>query len=216
MHIEVAVTSDRRRLQTRARRAAEAKLPNFSAGDFVLAATVIALPNKLAIKWQGPKRVVRALADWIVEVEDLNEPHAKSTHHVSRLRFYAEATREVMEDLLQYALHSQGGHCVQEFRCIRLNAAQQQWEVHVKWLGMDDLDNTWESYASQRAELPVLLQRYCDANKDNPQRCCRRGTTTTDKVSTLHSAAPAVSSRSSSEGEVFWQSTADPPPMMCI
>ncbi|GMG18102.1 unnamed protein product [Phytophthora fragariaefolia] len=85
MHREVAVTSDRRRLQARARRAAEAKPPSVSAGDFVLAATVIALPNKLAIKWQGPKHVVRALTNWIFEVEDLNEPHAKSTHHVSLL-----------------------------------------------------------------------------------------------------------------------------------
>ncbi|GMF18554.1 unnamed protein product [Phytophthora fragariaefolia] len=192
IHREVAVTSDRRRLQARARRAAEAKPPNFSAGDFVLAATVIALPNKLAIKWQGPKRVVRALTDWIFEVEDLNEPHAKSTHHVSRLRFYAEATREVTEGLLQYALHSQGGHCVQAFRGIRLNAAQQQWEVHMKWLGMDELENTWESYASLRADVPVLLQCYCDANKDNPQfaeMLTGGSTTTTEKVSTLHSAA---------------------------
>ncbi|OWZ07298.1 hypothetical protein PHMEG_00020325 [Phytophthora megakarya] len=127
MHREVATCSDQRRMQARARRAAKAKPPNFSVDDFVLAATVIALPNKLAIKWQGPKRVVQAVSDWIFEVEDLAEPHTRTTHHVSRLQFYAESTREVTEDMLQFALHSQGGRCVEGFHGIRLNTATKQW-----------------------------------------------------------------------------------------
>ncbi|KAE8982236.1 hypothetical protein PR001_g23792 [Phytophthora rubi] len=136
MHREVSAISDRRRLQARARRAAKAKPPNFSVGDFVLAASVISMPNKLAIKWQGPKRVVQALTDWVFEVEDLNAPHTKTKHHVSRLRFYAESSREVTEDLLQYALHSQGGHCVEAFCGIRCNEVTKQWEIEVKWLGL--------------------------------------------------------------------------------
>ncbi|GMF59940.1 unnamed protein product [Phytophthora fragariaefolia] len=115
MHREMSAISDRRRLQARAHRAAKAKPPNFSVGDFVLAASVISMPNKLAIKWQGPKRVVQAITDWVLEVEALNAPHTKTKHHVSRLRFYADSSREMTEDFLQYALHSHVGECVEAF-----------------------------------------------------------------------------------------------------
>ncbi|ETL41807.1 hypothetical protein F441_07478 [Phytophthora nicotianae CJ01A1] len=119
IHRDVAGIGDQRRMQARARRAARAKPPNFAVGDFVLVASVVAAPNKLAIKWQGPKRVVKAVSAWIFDVEDLVEPRATSTHHVSRLLFYAKSAREVTEDLLQHALHAQGGHCVEDFRGIR-------------------------------------------------------------------------------------------------
>ncbi|KAF4139329.1 hypothetical protein GN958_ATG11476 [Phytophthora infestans] len=126
------------------------------------------LANKLAIKWQGPKRIVRAVTASIFEVEGLNPPQRITTHHVSRIRLYAEADREVTEDLLQYALHSQGGHCVEAFRGLRLNSSTRQWAVEVKWLGLDELENTWDSYSSLSADVPVLLERYCEAHHDNP------------------------------------------------
>lgn len=169
MHRDVAEIGDQRRMQARARRAARAKPPNFGVGDFVLVASVVAAPNKLSIKWQGPKRVTKAISDWIFEVEDLVEPYVTSTHHVSRLRFYAESAREVTEDLLQHALNAQGGHCVEEFRGIRHNSTANQWQVEVKWLGLDELENTWESYASLQTDVPVLLARYCEAHKEEPQ-----------------------------------------------
>ncbi|OWY91835.1 hypothetical protein PHMEG_00039421, partial [Phytophthora megakarya] len=148
MHREVAETSDRRRRQARDRRAAKAKEALFSKGDFVLAANVIEYPNKLAIKWQGPKRIVNCVSDWIFEVQDLLEPFTIKTHHASRLRFYAEQHRDVTEDLLQHALHTQGGHLVEAFEGIRLNSVTNKWEVQVKWLGLDKFENTWEPYTS--------------------------------------------------------------------
>ncbi|KAF4027458.1 hypothetical protein GN244_ATG20937 [Phytophthora infestans] len=126
MHHEVANTSDQRRIQARARQAARSKPPNFAVGDFVLVAGVLPLANKLAIKWQGPKRIVRAVTAWIFEVEDLNPPQHITAHHVSRIRLFAETDREVTEDMLQYALHSQGGHCVEAYRDVRLNSSTRQ------------------------------------------------------------------------------------------
>ncbi|KAJ8561935.1 hypothetical protein ON010_g7742 [Phytophthora cinnamomi] len=199
MHRDVAEIGDQRRMQARARRAARAKPPNFVVGDFVLVASVVAAPNKLSIKWQGPKHVTKAVSDWIFEVEDLVEPHVTSTHHVSRLRFYAESAREVSEDLLQHALHAQGGHCVEDFRGIRLNTTANQWQVEVKRLGLDELENTWESYASLQTDVPVMLARYCEAHKEEPQFAemlqavsrqprARRTAVSSIRVSTLHRA----------------------------
>ncbi|GMF48384.1 unnamed protein product [Phytophthora fragariaefolia] len=116
--------------------------------------------NKLAINWQGPKRIVRTISDWVFEVESLNPPQVTTTHHVSRLRFYAEASRGVTEDLLQYALHSQGRHLVEDFRGVRFNEAARRWEVEVKWLGLEAIENTLEPYLALQSDVPVLLDRY--------------------------------------------------------
>ncbi|GMF38551.1 unnamed protein product [Phytophthora fragariaefolia] len=67
MHRDVAETSDRRRMQARARRASKSKPPIFSVGDFVLAAMVTQHASKLVINWQEPKRIVRAISDWVFE-----------------------------------------------------------------------------------------------------------------------------------------------------
>ncbi|POM61080.1 putative retroelement, partial [Phytophthora palmivora] len=94
LHREVAMSSSKRRQQARDRRAMNAQQARFGSGDYVLAASVIEYPNKLAIKWQGPKRIINCLSDWIFEVQDLHAPFTIHTHHASRLRFYAESHRE--------------------------------------------------------------------------------------------------------------------------
>ncbi|POM74001.1 Hypothetical protein PHPALM_9096 [Phytophthora palmivora] len=71
------------------------------------------------------------------------------------MQLYAESSREVTEDLLNYALHSKGGHCVEVFRDIRYNSVANQWEIEVKWLGLDDLENTWEAYSSLQVDVPA-------------------------------------------------------------
>ncbi|OWZ15123.1 hypothetical protein PHMEG_00011292 [Phytophthora megakarya] len=158
MQREVAETSDRRRRHARDRRAAKAKEAFFSDGDSVLAANVIEYPNKLAIKCQGPKRIVNCVSDWIFEAQDLLEPLTIKTHHASCLRFYTEQHHDITEDLVQHALHTQGGHLVEAFEGIWLNS----------WLGLDKLENTWEPYTSLHTDVPVLLQRYCDQHEGDP------------------------------------------------
>ncbi|OWY90787.1 hypothetical protein PHMEG_00040924 [Phytophthora megakarya] len=119
-------------------------------------------------KVQGPKRIVNCVSDWIFEVQDLLEPFTIKTHHASRLRFYAEQHRDVTEDLLQDALHTQVGHLVEAFEGIRLNSVTKKWEVQVKWLGLDKLENICEPYYSLHTDVPVLLQRYCDQHEGDP------------------------------------------------
>ncbi|OWZ16445.1 hypothetical protein PHMEG_0009767 [Phytophthora megakarya] len=66
-------------------------------------ANVIKFQNKLAMKWQGPKKTVSCVSDWIFDVQNL----------------------------------------VEAFEGIRRNAASRKWEVQVKWMGLDELENTW-------------------------------------------------------------------------
>ncbi|KAG7387330.1 hypothetical protein PHYPSEUDO_014424 [Phytophthora pseudosyringae] len=115
MHRDIAETSERRLVLARARRASKSKPPNFATADFVLVAMVTQHANKLVINWHGPKRIVHAISNWEFEVENLNPPQAKTTPHVSRLRFYANANRGITKDLLQYVLRSQGGISLKPF-----------------------------------------------------------------------------------------------------
>ena len=95
MHHEYAGAVERKREQARQRRANKrgVKMANFAEGDFVLVGQVTSKANKLAVTWRGPRRVVRALNDFTFEVEDLSAPFTVSTHHASRLKFYADAAR---------------------------------------------------------------------------------------------------------------------------
>ncbi|CAK4554659.1 unnamed protein product, partial [Aphanomyces euteiches] len=72
-------------------------LPYFSLGDFVLVAPH---PPKLTSIWRGPKRITKVLSDWLFEVTDLVEPYSTSLHHASRLKFYADESRGVTDDML--------------------------------------------------------------------------------------------------------------------
>lgn len=76
MHQALKRTSDSKRVAARERRAKKkgVKMAKFSVGDFVLVGSVLKHPNKLAIRWQGPRRVVRALNDWTFDVQDWWHP----------------------------------------------------------------------------------------------------------------------------------------------
>ncbi|GMF50150.1 unnamed protein product [Phytophthora fragariaefolia] len=99
-------TAARRRAQVRARQGDRTGtvLANFDVGAFVLAARVVPHSNKLAVAWQGPKRVVRAIMDYIYEVQDTALPFALTTYHASRLRYDQDGLQGVTQDLDAHAL----------------------------------------------------------------------------------------------------------------
>ncbi|POM64854.1 LOW QUALITY PROTEIN: Hypothetical protein PHPALM_19574 [Phytophthora palmivora] len=130
---------EQRRAQARDRRAAKrgVDMANYEIGDFVLVAQVIGRANKLVVHWRGPRRVVRTLNDYVFEVQDLSAPFKVSTHHASRFRFYAEAGRDVTEDLVAQAMHGDGGHLVSKLLQRRLEQGSHIWEILVEWVGLD-------------------------------------------------------------------------------
>jgi hypothetical protein len=102
MHRELSDGAKKWLQQARARRAQKTgvEMPNFSIGDFVLVAQVITRVNKLAVHWRGPRRTLTAISDYVFEVQNISPPFEVSTHHASRLRFYADSHRDVTEDLI--------------------------------------------------------------------------------------------------------------------
>ena len=98
-HKALSTASKKLLQQARNRTARKAQLPTFHEGDFVLTAAVTPTANKLALQWKGPKRIVRAVNDYVFEVQDLTPPLRVSTHHASRLKLYAEKDRGEIQDL---------------------------------------------------------------------------------------------------------------------
>ncbi len=157
LHRPVAEAAERHRRRGKKRRE---PLPNFEVGDFVLKATVAdAGRSKLQVVWKGPMRVVRAKSPWVFDVEDLITKSV-SEAHVSRLRFYADKMLDVTEDLLSQAAHSQEGHEVEKFLGVRHDAAKAQFEVQIKWRGLEDSENSWEPADQVAKDVPVLLKKF--------------------------------------------------------
>jgi len=61
---------------------------NFDVGDYVLwGVKQRSIQRKLSLCWQGPRRVVRVLSDYLFETEDLRILN-KTVVHGSRLKFF--------------------------------------------------------------------------------------------------------------------------------
>ena len=169
MHKQLSAAAEKRRQQARERRAAKRQVEpaNFVEGDFVLVGQVLQRANKLAVQWRGPQRVVRACSDHVFEVQELVEPFAVAKHHAARLKFYADASRGVTEDLTAHALHAQGGNLVEDLLACRLGAESQQWEIQVKWTGLDVLEASWEPADIINEDVPKLVKKFVDARPND-------------------------------------------------
>jgi hypothetical protein len=138
------------------------KWANFGLGDFVLVANVVKYPNKLALLWRGPYRVVRVVSDFLMEVQQLVQPYEVTLHHACRLRVYAEADREQADDLLSYVTHGDGGFHVEAL--LGLREVQGRFEAQVKWMGLDKEEASWEPVSSLYEDIPVVMRRWAKAN----------------------------------------------------
>ncbi|GMF50263.1 unnamed protein product [Phytophthora fragariaefolia] len=109
---------------------------------------------------EGPRRVVGTINDHIFQVQDLSVPFHVATHHASRLRLYAEADREVTEDLVAQAMHGDGGHLVAKVLECRLGQESHVWEILVEWIGLDPLEASWEPAAIMYEDVPQLVETF--------------------------------------------------------
>lgn len=166
IHHELTSASEKRRRAARERHAKKkgVKLQRFSVGDYVLAATTTGTSgNKLSLIWRGPKRIVHAINDYTFEVQDLVAPFTVTLRHASRLQLYRDSQRGAVEDMIEQAIHGEGGHLVDALLACRLSPATHRWEVQVKWIGLDEIEASWEPAETIKHDVPVLFQKFVDA-----------------------------------------------------
>ncbi|OWZ24728.1 hypothetical protein PHMEG_000162 [Phytophthora megakarya] len=162
MYRELSESAKKRQEQARARRTKKhgVEISKFSIGDFGLVAQVTTHSNKLAVHWRGPHRIINTLNDYIFEVQNISPSFEESTHHASRLRFYAESGRDVTEDLIEQAMHGDGGHIVSKLLRCRIGADSHVWEIEVEWVGLNPLEASWEPAAIMYEDVPGLIKKF--------------------------------------------------------
>ncbi|POM64929.1 Hypothetical protein PHPALM_19472, partial [Phytophthora palmivora] len=137
-------------------------LVNFTEGDYVLRSRVDEKrSNKLLVTWVGPYRVVRA------DAHSFRVKHlitgAELDVHASRLKFYADSSLDVSEELLEH-ISSQGiVLAIEKFKSHRWNETIRDFEVLVQWKGLEDIEDSYEPLASLAKDVPILVDQYVAA-----------------------------------------------------
>ena len=71
---------------------------------------------------------------------------------------------DVTQDLLDHVAYVEGGHLVEELRDCRFNRTTKRWDILVKWIGLDELETSWEPASDIAEDVPALVQAYIKAN----------------------------------------------------
>ncbi|KAE9037711.1 hypothetical protein PR002_g6407 [Phytophthora rubi] len=162
MHKEATTQKEKKRLYEMAR--AKGGICNFAVGDFVLWSRVDSRlqGSKLLVRWVGPFRVVEARQHSFIIDHLITKD--KVEVHGSRLKFYCDSSLNVTAELKEHVA-KQG--IVLGVRAIvnhRNNPVSNEWEVQVAWIGLEDVENSWEPLRRIYADVPTKVQEYIDSN----------------------------------------------------
>lgn len=131
-------------------------LPNFMEGDFVLVARdEFTVGEKLQLRWRGPRRIVKALSDYVFQVEDLRTGDYEDIHG-SRLKFYHDASLDT-NAIMSHVLSSETGMVVQ--RLLELVESPDGLKVRIRWKGLPASEDTEEPIKNVYEDVPVLLEK---------------------------------------------------------
>ncbi|KAG2870789.1 hypothetical protein PC116_g7687 [Phytophthora cactorum] len=135
-------------------------MAQFDIGDFVLYADVWQhTRGKLRVKWCGPAQVVSTVSNWIFEIQNMVTGHRKEAHS-SRLKFYADNSLDVNEDLLQHIAQNSEGHVVDFLLKARYNKTAKRHEIKVHWRGLDQLEDSWEPAEVLLEDVPNAVKAF--------------------------------------------------------
>ncbi|KAE9075405.1 hypothetical protein PF006_g28335 [Phytophthora fragariae] len=132
---------------------------NFTEGDNVLRSRVDEKSgNKLLVTWVGPYRVLRADAhSFLIQHLIMG---AELGVHATRLKFYADASLDVTEDLREH-ISSQGiVLAIEKLKEHRWNHQIRDYEVLVQWKGLETIEDSYEPLTSLARDVPVLVAKY--------------------------------------------------------
>ena len=131
-------------------------LPNFTEGDYVLVAREdFFAGEKLAVRWRGPRRIIKALNDYVFQVEDLRNGGLEDVHG-TRLKFYRDGSLN-QEVILSHVLSSETGMPVA--RLLRLEDTEDGLHVVVRWKGLPDTEDTLEPIERVFEDVPEMVKR---------------------------------------------------------
>ncbi|POM66201.1 Hypothetical protein PHPALM_17975 [Phytophthora palmivora] len=164
MHKAVDDQKLKQRLLNKKRERGE-NLVNFAEDDFVLRSRVDEKhKNKLQVIWIGPYQVVRADAHSF-RVQHLitrEEPDV----HASRLKFYADSSLNITEELLGHVAAQGILLAVDKLKAHRWNAEIGDFEVLVAWKGFEKIEDSYEPMEGLAVDIRLLLDNYVTQAED--------------------------------------------------
>lgn len=158
MHREVVETKDARRLRNKARSVGTEC--NFTEGDFVLWSRIDSrlANNKLLVRWVGSFEVTEALPHSFM-VRHLVTNKTDNVHG-SRLKFFADSSLDVTEELLAHVGNQGMVLEIEQFKDHRFIKSRNEWQLLVSWVGLQVEEDSWESLRTMTAEVPVKVNEY--------------------------------------------------------
>ena len=166
LHRTISTVAATRRDKERSRKnkAQLRKELRLAVGDYVLVGRVHqTFAPKLQVQWMGPRRIVEAVSDWVFVTEDLRCV-TRTTQHASRLKMFAASDLMVTQNLIDHISYVEGGYLVEALVDCKFDRATKQWFVLVKWVGIDELENSWEPLIVMLEDVPKLVHKFL---KDN-------------------------------------------------
>ena len=166
MHKEMADAAAKKRRQNKVNRESTkgVRMAMFTIGDYVLIARINSFfGNKLNVKWIGPQQVVAVHNDWTFLVQDLLTKSEKFVH-ASRMKFFHDDQLDVDEEIINHIAYGEGGHCVE--RLVKVKLDRRKWYIQVKWLGLDDEENSWELAENIKEDVPDVFSKFVTSSKN--------------------------------------------------
>ncbi|KAF1774137.1 hypothetical protein PC116_g28025 [Phytophthora cactorum] len=91
----------------------------------------------------------------------------ESKVHTSRLKFFGDSNLEVTEELREHVAAQGIVLRVETIREHRWNTDMQDYELLVRWEGLEAIEDCWEPFKAMRRDVEVLVSTYVLKAKDN-------------------------------------------------
>jgi hypothetical protein len=158
MHKQLSVANAKKREKSRSSQAKKkgVKPAQFMVGDYVLYQDVWQHKReKLRTTWCGPAVVSLVVSDWVYEIRNLITAGVRRVH-ASRQRFYSDRDLNMTKDFLAHVAHNSEGFEVEEILDVRCSEKEKGFDVYIKWLGLQSVENSWEPAQNIIEDVPVI------------------------------------------------------------
>ena len=151
--VNATLTTNRKKAREHASRGC---LPNFENGDYVLVArSDFHAGEKLCLRWRGPRRVKKALSNYVYQVEDLRNGQLDDVH-ASRLKLFRDSEIDEVA-IMSHVLQSETGMLVS--RLMALEEHSDSLFVRIRWKGLENTEDTLEPIARVHEDVPQLFEK---------------------------------------------------------
>ena len=143
-----------------------ARVANFDVGDYVLRSRVDDKhQDKLLVTWIGPYQVIGA-DEYSFRVRHL-VTGVESDVHSSRLKFYADDSFDVTEEIREHVAAQGIILGVTEIKEHRWSKDRKCMELKVQWKGLEPIEDSWEPLASLFKDIPDMVRNYAAQQQDS-------------------------------------------------